>query len=127
MSVHEPFPLLQTAIAIFSGGIVAPSDQLRDHSGVQVMNKDLLLKTISMNGFLLKPDFPAVVTDFEIAGSSNGWPGKQDGLFYRTFSKHHISYPKGSSWHITGDEMTWGYALTLNQTSDFEISKNRLS
>ena len=90
------------------------------------MNKELLLKTISMNGLLLKPDFPAVITDFEMAGSSNGWPGRQDGLFYRTYSRHEVSYPKDSSWHVSGDNMTWGYALTLNQTSDYEISKNRL-
>jgi hypothetical protein len=48
---HEPYPELQAAVAVLSGGPVGPGDKAGS------ANKTLLMSTCNANGLLLKPSY----------------------------------------------------------------------
>lgn len=56
-TAHEPFPEMQTAVALLTAGPVGPGDQ------IGAANKSLLLSTCRSDGLLLKPGYPAIVHD----------------------------------------------------------------
>jgi hypothetical protein len=66
-TAHEPFPELQTAVALLSAGPVGPGDE------IGAANTSLLLSTCrGSDGLLLKPGYPAVAHDSILAGRAAG-------------------------------------------------------
>ena len=65
-TAHEPFPELQTAVALLSAGPVGPGDQ------IGAANTSLLLSTCRGDGLLLKPGYPAVAHDSILAARAAG-------------------------------------------------------
>ena len=60
----EPYPELQTAVALLSAGPVGPGDKIGS------ANKTLLMSTCRSDGLLLKPGYPATALDRVISEST---------------------------------------------------------
>ena len=119
---HEPWPLRQLMMSLYSTGLVAPSDKIGHE------NTKMLKMAIRKDGILLKPDVPISLTDYDMANFGLGWPRKSQqvaenkancGSVLRTWSTIQIEDAISNEKSPKKLEIPYGIILTMNQTCDF--------
>jgi len=88
----EPYPELQTAVAVLSAGPVGPGDKLGS------ANKTLLMSTCNADGLLLKPSYPATIADSMVSRRANG------------------GWSQGAEPHLTTGEVNLAYSNVSGTT-----------
>ncbi|ESO88546.1 hypothetical protein LOTGIDRAFT_234457 [Lottia gigantea] len=112
----EPYPALQTLLAVLSTGPVGPSD------GINYTNTDLLMKCCNADGLILKPSKPATAIDDDIIEKAIRDGSGAKGEVYSTYSDFG-EYIKQRYGIIVVANLSQAYNITPSKAS-FTVNIN---
>ncbi|XP_046547807.1 uncharacterized protein LOC124257721 [Haliotis rubra] len=101
----EPYPIIQTIVAVLSTGPVGPGDMING------TDKDLLMRCCNDDGLILKPSRPATAIDDQIVEAAFQDGSGPDGELWTTYT------------HFDDVDLRFGIIFAANTSTPYNITR----